>query len=417
MQDYQRFGNHRGLAGGDDSLMEMESNKSGTNMFVATNPRGVVRDDNGNDDDQSTIVDEDENEDLTSLDWEDMDEYQRTYVRQSDMDKRLIRKANTGNERKLYMCLAQGANVESRDAKGRTALMISATKGNTQAMQHLLSYGASVHTVDPSGRTALWYTQNPDIVASFIQLGARLELTDSTRSTALLHFASTGNLEVMDLLLRAGCDIDARDEKGRTPLMMAAASASADTCFLLLARGANTRARDYEGNSALVSCVEFHGDYWDLHLDKFSMLLERGFDVNVQNNMGNSALMVAAYHGYHGLVSMLVSAGANLNLRNWNGDSALMLAIRTEYYRTETFDMMLERVSGLYSPAKQAAATAGSTPGSKASAAMAAFLVTKGADVRFQNNHGETAYDIAVKEQKADIAQWLGAYLSEIAQG
>lgn len=44
--------------------------------------------------------------------------------------------------------------------------------------------------------------------------------------------------------------------------------------------------------------------------------VERGLPVNVQDDEGNSLLMLAAYRGHLGTVRTLIELGADVNLRN-----------------------------------------------------------------------------------------------------
>ena len=63
-----------------------------------------------------------------------------------------------------------------------------------------------------------------------------------------------------------------------------------------------------------------------LLLSIFRYLLSKGADVNLRNNIGNSALILAAEHGHIDIVDVLVDAGADVKMQNDYGQSALMLA-------------------------------------------------------------------------------------------
>ena len=56
-------------------------------------------------------------------------------------------------------------------------------------------------------------------------------------------------------------------------------------------------------------------------------ILGGGGDVNVKDKYGQTALMLAAKHGRHEVVSLLIEAGANLDVTAKYGLSALMLTI------------------------------------------------------------------------------------------
>jgi len=62
--------------------------------------------------------------------------------------------------------LQLGANVEERDGKGRTPLMVAATKGDIETMKLLLLKGASALARDANGDTALLLAARGGQVAS-----------------------------------------------------------------------------------------------------------------------------------------------------------------------------------------------------------------------------------------------------------
>ncbi|KAI8796893.1 ankyrin-3 [Biomphalaria glabrata] len=59
------------------------------------------------------------------------------------------------------------------------------------------------------------------------------------------------------------------------------------------------------------------------------IFIENGADINSTNILGNTALHIAAQHGFFDLVKILVRNGAKVNEQNLNGDTALMLGVRS----------------------------------------------------------------------------------------
>ena len=57
-------------------------------------------------------------------------------------------------------------------------------------------------------------------------------------------------------------------------------------------------------------------------------LLERGVDINVQDDFGLTGLMWACHHGDINMVEFLIQQGANVNLKERYGDTSLILACR-----------------------------------------------------------------------------------------
>jgi ankyrin repeat protein len=56
------------------------------------------------------------------------------------------------------------------------------------------------------------------------------------------------------------------------------------------------------------------------------MKINNGADVNIQNNSGDTALIMAAYSGHYTNIEVLINNKANLNLKNNNGNTALQIA-------------------------------------------------------------------------------------------
>lgn len=69
------------------------------------------------------------------------------------------------------------------------------------------------------------------------------------------------------------------------------------------------------------------------------ILLERGADPNQQDDLGQTALMIAIQEGWGGSfwAELLVKFGANINLLDTDGDSALDLAIFHRQEETAQF--------------------------------------------------------------------------------
>lgn len=61
--------------------------------------------------------------------------------------------------------------------------------------------------------------------------------------------------------------------------------------------------------------------------DDVAAMVLAGVDVDARDRHGQTALMLAAQRGHHGVLAVLVAAGASLNVTAKYGLSALMLAV------------------------------------------------------------------------------------------
>ena len=106
------------------------------------------------------------------------------------------------------------------------------------------------------------------------------------RKSALRYAMEYLNLEAIDILLNApGINVDLPDIEGFTPLMIASlTNNNIDLLNKLLEKGADVRLRDDEGNSALFYAAA------TFSINNTHFLLSRGAPLNLPNNQGFTPL-------------------------------------------------------------------------------------------------------------------------------
>lgn len=100
-------------------------------------------------------------------------------------------------------------NVNSKDARGRTALSWAAGNGHIKTARLLAQEGAIVDEADKLGRTPLlWAAENGHIttIRGLIELGATINHIDETEETSLSWARSRGHIAVVELLMQHGAD-------------------------------------------------------------------------------------------------------------------------------------------------------------------------------------------------------------------
>jgi len=138
----------------------------------------------------------------------------------------LVEASRRGYEEIALALIDAGADVNSQDSYGVSALMYAAISGSVEIMEKLIEDGADVNTKDQDGRTALievLATENDlpiDIIQSLCDAGADVNVRFSEGLTPLL-LAASGNPDIVRLLVNAGADVNAKDDYGTTPLQRA----------------------------------------------------------------------------------------------------------------------------------------------------------------------------------------------------
>lgn len=121
--------------------------------------------------------------------------------------------------------IAAGAAIESRDAEGRTPLLIATRADNVEAALALVAAGADVNAKDRIHDTPFLYAgaEGRDEILRAILESGRANLRDTNRygGTALIPAAHHGHPETVRILLGTAIDVDHVNKLGWTALMEA----------------------------------------------------------------------------------------------------------------------------------------------------------------------------------------------------
>lgn len=128
--------------------------------------------------------------------------------------------ARRGDTAMLKEFAGIGYDLNTRDAKGYTALILAAYHGQADAVELLLAAGANACAEDLRGNTAL--------------MGAVFK----------------GELRIARRLMAAGCQPDKPNNAGQTAAMYAALFQRTEILQALVQQGADLRRQDQAGNSA-----------------------------------------------------------------------------------------------------------------------------------------------------------------------
>uniref|UniRef100_A0A3Q2UKB4 Ankyrin repeat domain 63 n=1 Tax=Fundulus heteroclitus TaxID=8078 RepID=A0A3Q2UKB4_FUNHE len=156
------------------------------------------------------------------------------------------------------------------------------------------------------------------------------DLRQGSGTKTFLDAMHGGKVHLARFILDAldGRIINSKTENSRTPLMYAVCLQEPGTRIkftrLLLEKGANVNCQDEDGRTALSHACEMG------HLDVIKLLVQFNADPDVSDAWGNSALMYAAFSGHSQVLEFLVRAFKRLGLRldrtNSAGHSAKEIA-------------------------------------------------------------------------------------------
>ena len=209
--------------------------------------------------------------------------------------------ALVGQTEAAKLLIEKGANINARSNDGGTALHAAAFFCRTRTVKLLLSKGADVNVKNVRGETALdtvagEWSQAVEEVYSYvggllqIQLdierikAARPNIADILRERTsktdddIWSAAKSGNIEAVMKHISAGNDINIRSVSGATPLIAASTGGQTEIIRLLIEKGADVNLREDVGGSTALLAAAFFG-----HTEIVEMLIDKGADVNARN--------------------------------------------------------------------------------------------------------------------------------------
>jgi ankyrin repeat protein len=196
--------------------------------------------------------------------------------------------------------------------------------GGLYSIKYALDKGADPNTMNWEGQTALMVAVSyghEDVVSLLLEYGAKPDKITNHGETALGTAALRGLDDIAQLLLVHGTDPDGAKNLGKTALSQAAITGSLSMAKLLLEWGANANSLSSNGSTAL-ACAADNG-----RLQTAQLLLERGALVDKCAYPRRTPLFKAVQRGNVEMVELLLSFGADPNRQDVHNQSPMSLAI------------------------------------------------------------------------------------------
>jgi ankyrin repeat protein len=266
-----------------------------------------------------------------------------------DRDRRpvqaaLVQAARSAEQAQAFALLAGGADPNQRSADGTTALHWAARNNDTMLVDRLLRAGAEPHPRNRYGVTPIALaceSAGAAVVERLLEAGVSADATGPYGETALHTCAYAGNTAAARVLIAAGASIDPGDSwRGQTPLMWAASERHAETMQALIEAGADVDARS--------TIIAWERQRTDEPRDKWlppggwtplllaarencvacvDVLAAAGADLNIVDPQRHTALIVALTNGHFDVAGRLIEHGADLDMQDEVGQTALWAAV------------------------------------------------------------------------------------------
>jgi ankyrin repeat protein len=188
-------------------------------------------------------------------------------------------------------------------------LLLAIQKNMDNLSYTLIKLDKQLDSVDDKKRSVLWHSADQGLAKTTAQLivSKKIDVNrkDINGYSALAQAVKRGHFEIVRLLSDHRADLATRTDEGNTLLMLAVLSKSPEIVEFLLTRSFDINAPD--------------------------------IDINAQDKVGETALMLAAATGQDRIIEMLINAGADSQLRNKEDLNAFQIATNAGHQQTARF--------------------------------------------------------------------------------
>ncbi|HPH07920.1 MAG: quinoprotein dehydrogenase-associated putative ABC transporter substrate-binding protein [Methylotenera sp.] len=209
----------------------------------------------------------------------------------SSLEQELHNATIARDSTRIEYLLKRGAKVDAKDTEGQTPLMVAAKGGDLSVINGLLEYKANPNAQDNDG----W--------------------------TVAMHAVRSNEPKIFRLLGKHKADFNLINKDGLTALAMAVHDNKANAAVAMLDNNANP---DFAMGAAKYNALMLAVTKGNLTLAQ--TLLQYKANPNATNAGGVTPLMIAAHRNHDMIVSLLLKAGAKVDVKDDEGKTALMIA-------------------------------------------------------------------------------------------
>ena len=303
-----------------------------------------------------------------------------------------------------YLSQCAGIDLNARDHLGRTALLLACSNNHTEMALALIAAGLDLDCVDDDGDSALLYAcnhRNYIILDALMSKHANLDTRNKSYESVLILAIAFNDLEMLVWCIKNGANVNICCKHGQSPLTLAICNQRTDMIEKLIKLSSiNLEHKNTLGQNALILAV------LENQLHTIKLLLEKGVNVNSQDNNNCTPLFAATITKNKDIFSMLLNAGADTKLCTINGSGPLHNAAKQGMINA--CKLMLKTNPDLNINHSD---IFGETPLMCAihfgHTSIANFLITNGANINLANVKGETPLMRAILKQNHRMANRL----------
>jgi ankyrin repeat protein len=201
-----------------------------------------------------------------------------------------------------------------KDAHTLNVQLIQATqRGEREAALKLLHEGADINVRDAQGRTPAMiatYQHHTEMVRALLQAGADVNIRDNQQENPLLHAGAQGWLDILKLAIEAHADTSLTNRFGGISIIPASERGHVEVVRELLTRtDINVNHINNLGWTALLEAIVL-SDGGKAHQHIIQLLIDHRADVNLPDKDGVTPLQHARKRGFTEIERMLLQAGA-----------------------------------------------------------------------------------------------------------
>lgn len=202
--------------------------------------------------------------------------------------------------------------ITSGKTMSETPLHYAAEKNDAALVAQLLAQGADINQRNASGATALLVATHANAVEAaqtLIEAGADVNAKDKINDSPYLYAGARGHLDILNMTLMHGADLKSTNRYGGTALIPAAERGHVKTVNALIEAGVDV---DHINNLQWTALLEaiILGDGGDRHQQIVALLVKAGANVNLADGDGVTPLQHARNAKYYDIEKTLVAAGA-----------------------------------------------------------------------------------------------------------